>query len=121
MRKKLLVPPRIFHVNWFRRDEHGQFFWPGFGENMRVLKWIVDRCHGRAEANEAPIGWVPGPSDFDLGGMEKFDAAKLAQVQHINREEWRREALVNDQLPFKLQSDLPKELARQRELLVARL
>jgi phosphoenolpyruvate carboxykinase (GTP) len=121
MRKKLLVPPRIFHVNWFRRDEHGQFLWPGFGENMRVLKWIVDRCHGRAEANEAPIGWVPDPRDFDLGGMERFDAAKLAQVQHINREDWRREALVNDELPFKLQSDLPKELARQRELLVARL
>jgi phosphoenolpyruvate carboxykinase (GTP) len=121
MRKKLLIPPRIFHVNWFRRDEHGQFLWPGFGENMRVLKWIVDRCHGRADAREAALGWVPGPRDFDLRGMDKFDAAKLAKAQEINLEEWRRESLANDELSFKLHSDVPKELAYQRELLVARL
>jgi phosphoenolpyruvate carboxykinase (GTP) len=121
MRKKLLAPPRIFHVNWFRRDENGKFLWPGFGENMRVLKWIVDRCHGRANAREAALGWVPGPDDFDLGGMEHYDAAKLAKAQEINVEEWRRESLAHDQLSFKLHSDVPKELAYQRELLVARL
>jgi len=121
MRKKLLDPPRIFHVNWFRRDGNGKFLWPGFGENMRVLKWIVDRCHGRADAREAALGWVPGPRDFDLGGMEHFDAAKLAKAQEINVEEWRRESLAHDELSFKLHSDVPKELAFQRELLVARL
>ncbi len=121
MRKKLSVPPRIFHVNWFRRDDHGKFLWPGFGENMRVLKWIVDRCHGRADAREAALGWVPGPRDFDLGGMDHFDAAKLAKAQEINVEEWRRESLAQDELAFKLHSDVPKELAYQRELLVARL
>ncbi len=121
MRKKLLIPPRIFHVNWFRRNESGQFLWPGFGENMRVLKWIVDRCHGRAEAHESAIGWVPDPRDFDLEGMPTFDAAKLALVQHINREDWRREALANGELPFNLGTDVPTELVRERELLLARL
>ncbi|HXR06551.1 MAG TPA: phosphoenolpyruvate carboxykinase (GTP) [Candidatus Acidoferrum sp.] len=121
MRKKLSDPPRIFHVNWFRRDECGKYLWPGFGENMRVLKWIVDRCHGRADAREAALGWLPGPRDFDLAGMEHFDAAKLAKAQAINVEEWRRESLAHDELSFKLHSDLPKELAFQRELLVARL
>jgi phosphoenolpyruvate carboxykinase (GTP) len=121
MRKKLSIPPRIFHVNWFRRDEGGRYLWPGFSENMRVLKWIVDRCHGRADAREAPLGWVPGPRDFDLGGMKGFDANNLAKAQEINLEEWRREALANDDLTFKLYAELPKELAYQRELLVARL
>jgi phosphoenolpyruvate carboxykinase (GTP) len=121
LRKRLLNPPRIFHVNWFRRDENGRFLWPGFGENMRVLKWVMDRCHGRAEAHESPIGWMPDPSDFDLSGLDNFDAAKLAKVQQINLEEWRSEALANDQLPFNLGADLPKEITRQRELLLARL
>jgi phosphoenolpyruvate carboxykinase (GTP) len=121
MRKKLSNPPRIFYVNWFRRDEAGKFLWPGFGENMRVLKWIVDRTHGRADAWEAPLGWVPGPRDFDLGGMKDFDSTRLAKAQEIDMEDWRREALSHDELFFKLYADLPKELIFQRELLVARL
>jgi phosphoenolpyruvate carboxykinase (GTP) len=121
MRKKLTNPPRIFYVNWFRRDAAGRFLWPGFGENMRVLKWIVDRTHGRADAWEAPLGWVPGPRDFDLGGMAGFNAARLAKAQEIDLEEWRREVLSQDELFFKLYADLPKELIFQRELLVARL
>jgi len=121
MRKKLTNPPRIFYVNWFRRDEAGKFLWPGFGENMRVLKWIVDRTHGRADAWEAPLGWVPGPRDFDLGGMKDFDSSRLAKAQEIDMEDWRREALSHDELFFKLYADLPKELIFQRELLVARL
>jgi phosphoenolpyruvate carboxykinase (GTP) len=121
MRKMLTNPPRIFYVNWFRRDATGEFLWPGFGENMRVLKWIVDRTHGRADAWEAPLGWVPGPRDFDLDGMKDFDATRLAKAQEIDLEDWRREALSHDELFFKLYADLPKELIFQRELLVARL
>jgi phosphoenolpyruvate carboxykinase (GTP) len=121
MRKKLTNPPRLFYVNWFRRDATGKFLWPGFGENMRVLKWIVERTHGRADAWEAPLGWVPGPRDFDLHGLKDFNAARLAQAQQIDVEEWRREVLSHDELFFKLYADLPKELAFQRELLVARL
>jgi phosphoenolpyruvate carboxykinase (GTP) len=121
MRKKLTVPPRIFSVNWFRRDERGNYLWPGFGENMRVLKWIVERTHGRADASETPLGWVPGPRDFDLGGMADFNSEKLAKAQEIGLEEWRREAMAHDDLSLKLYADLPKELIFQRELLVARL
>jgi phosphoenolpyruvate carboxykinase (GTP) len=121
LRKKLSIPPRIFYVNWFRRDEHGKYLWPGFGENMRVLKWIVDRTHGRADALETPLGWVPGPRDFDLRGMENFPPENMSKAQEIGLEDWRREVLSHDELFFKLYSDLPKELTFQRELLVARL
>ena len=121
MRKKISILPRIFHVNWYRRDAQGNFLWPGFGENMRVLKWIVDRTHGRADARETPLGWVPGPRDFDLAGMKDFDPDKMAQAQAINMEEWRREVLAQDDLFFDLYADLPKELTFQRELLVSRL
>jgi len=121
MRRKLEIPPRIFHVNWFRRDENGKFLWPGFGENMRVLKWVVDRCQGRAGARESALGWVPGSGDFDLAGLENFDAAKLAKVQEINLEEWRRETLAGEELAFKLRADTPKELVCERELLLSRL
>jgi phosphoenolpyruvate carboxykinase (GTP) len=121
MRKSIRIPPRIFHVNWFRKDGKGEFLWPGFGENMRVLKWIVDRCHGRADANETPLGWVPGPMNFDLTGMPDFTPEKLEQAQTIDYDEWRKELLSQDELFLKLYSDLPKELIFQRELLVARL
>ncbi len=121
MRKHIKYPPRIFHVNWFRKDERGDYYWPGFSENMRVLKWIVDRCHGQADANETPLGWVPGAKSFDLTGMAGFTHERLEQAQQINVEEWRRELLSQDELFMKLYSDLPKELIFQRELLVARL
>ena len=121
MRKLITLLPRIFHVNWFRKDEAGNFLWPGYGENMRVLKWIVDRCHGRADANETPLGWVPGAHSFDLGGMEGYTPDKLAQAQNISLEDWRRELLSQDELFMKLYSHLPKELIFQRELLVSRL
>jgi phosphoenolpyruvate carboxykinase (GTP) len=121
MRKLIKHPPRIFHVNWFRKDSQGKFYWPGFGENMRVLKWIVDRCRGRADANETPLGWVPGANSFDLEGMENFTAERFEQAQSINYNDWRRELLSQDELFMKLYSHLPKELIFQRELLVARL
>ncbi|WP_040548879.1 phosphoenolpyruvate carboxykinase (GTP) [Pedosphaera parvula] len=121
MRKLIKYPPRIFHVNWFRKDANGEFLWPGFGENMRVLKWIVDRCKGRANANETPLGWVPGPESFDLGGLEGYTPEKLSQAQTINYEDWRRELLQQDELFMKLYSNLPKEMIFQRELLVSRL
>ncbi|HMJ89125.1 MAG TPA: phosphoenolpyruvate carboxykinase domain-containing protein, partial [Candidatus Acidoferrum sp.] len=121
MRKSITVPPRIFHVNWFRKDASGKFLWPGFGENMRVLKWIVDRCRGRADANETPLGWVPGPNSFDLTGMNDFSPQRLAEAQTINYDEWRRELLSQDELFMKIYAHLPKEMIFQRELLVARL
>jgi phosphoenolpyruvate carboxykinase (GTP) len=121
MRKLIKIPPRVFHVNWFRRDAKGEYLWPGFGENMRVLKWIVDRCNGQTNANETPLGWVPGADSFDLEGLEGFTPQRLEEAQTINIEDWRRELLQQDELFMKLYSHLPKELIFQRELLVARL
>jgi phosphoenolpyruvate carboxykinase (GTP) len=120
MHRLIKHPPRIFHVNWFRKDGQGGFIWPGFGENMRVLKWIVDRCRGRIDAEESALGWVPNNKTFDLSGM-KLTNEQLDQAQAISHDEWRREVLMQEELFMKLYSHLPKELIFQRELLVARL
>jgi phosphoenolpyruvate carboxykinase (GTP) len=121
MRKLISVPPRIFHVNWFRKDTEGNFLWPGFGENMRVLKWIADRCRGRADASETPLGWVPGAHSFDIEGMEGYSRERLAEAQTMDTEEWRKEVISQDELFLRLYAHLPKELIFQRELLVSRL
>jgi len=121
MHRAIKHPPRVFHVNWFRKDAQGQFLWPGFGENMRVLKWIVDRCHGRVDANETPIGWVPNPKTFDISEMPGFTLEQLEQLQIIHHDEWHREVLMQDELFMKLYPHLPKELIFERELLVSRL
>ena len=121
LRKKIKLPPRIFQVNWFRKGTDGRFLWPGFGENMRVLKWVIDRANGSVGAWETPLGWVPRTQDFDLDGMENFDSSDFENLQNINLEEWRREVLSQDELFMRLYSFLPKEMIFQRELLVARL
>jgi phosphoenolpyruvate carboxykinase (GTP) len=121
MRRLIRRPPRIFHVNWFRKDAEGEYLWPGYGENMRVLKWIIDRCRGRANAEETPLGWVPYAEYFDLEGLTDYSPSRLEQAQTINYEDWRRELLQQDELFIRLYSHLPKELIFQRELLVSRL
>jgi len=121
MRRRIRELPRIFSVNWFRKDEDGNFLWPGFGENMRVLQWIIGRCRGRADALETPLGWVPGPNFFDLGEMEGFDQTALDKLEEIDAEAWRKEVISQDELFMSLYSHLPKELIFQRELLVSRL
>jgi len=119
--KSLKHPPRIFNVNWFRKDAAGKFLWPGYGENMRVLKWIVDRCRGRAEAVESPLGWLPTLESFDLQGMNGYPVANFDQAQSINREEWHREIDSQEELFSKLNSHLPPELMFQRNLVLSRL
>jgi len=121
MRKRMSNPPRFFSVNWFRKDEAGDFIWPGFRENMRVLKWIIDRSHGRVGARETPLGWVPRLQDIDLSNMPTFPPERFAQAKKINIEEWRREVLLQDELFMRIYAFLPKEIIFQRELLVARL
>jgi len=121
MRKRIQYPPRIFQVNWFRRDAAGKFLWPGFGDNMRVLKWILDRCQGRAGAYETPLGWVPRWEDFDTEGLVNFDRARFEALQAMNPDEWRRDILSQDELFMQLYQYLPKDMIFQRELLVARL
>jgi phosphoenolpyruvate carboxykinase (GTP) len=122
MRRHVKHLPRIFHVNWFRKNGNGGFLWPGFGDNMRVLKWIVQRCQMGAHAIETSIGWVPEYQDLDLRGLEKeMPAEKFAELQNIDKAEWHRELVMQDELFMKLYSQLPKELVFQRELLVSRL
>jgi phosphoenolpyruvate carboxykinase (GTP) len=121
MRKMLKRPPKVFHVNWFRKNKEGKFLWPGYGENMRVLKWIVDRCRGRVAAYETPLGWMPEPDDIDTTGLADYNPADLAEALSVDMEEWKREVLLQDDLFFRLYSDLPKELLFQRELLISRL
>ncbi len=121
MRKLIKHPPRVFHVNWFRKNAAGEFLWPGFGDNMRVLKWVVDRCEGRVHADETALGWMPRINQFDLEGMAGYTREKLEQAQCIVTEEWRRELLLQDDLFMKLYSHMPKELVFQKELLTSRL
>ena len=121
MRRHLKKIPRIFSVNWFRKDKDGRFLWPGYSENMRVLKWIIDRCHGQAGAEETPLGWVPLAGEFDLEGMEDYSPKQLDEAQSISVDEWKKEILEEDELLLHLHDSMPKELIFQRELLVARL
>ena len=116
MGSKVKEPPRIFSVNWFRTDENGKFIWPGFGENMRVLKWMVDRVHGRANAHQTKFGWAPDREDLEWSGLD-FSAAHYQQVTHLDGESWSQELISHGDLFEKLKSRLPKELTLQRELL----
>lgn len=122
MKKYVKYVPRIFHVNWFRKSAEGKFLWPGFGDNMRVLKWIVQRCQRGAHALETSIGWVPEYKDLDMTGLEsKITPEAFEQLQKIDPTEWHRELVLQDELFMKLYSHLPKELIFQRELLISRL
>jgi phosphoenolpyruvate carboxykinase (GTP) len=120
IRRHLADPPRIFHVNWFRKGANGEFLWPGFGENFRVLRWIIDRCHGRAPARETQIGWMPRYREFDWTGLD-YSREKFTECMRIDDAEWHRELISQTELFLKLQDRLPKELIFQRELLISRL
>ncbi|MSP72038.1 MAG: phosphoenolpyruvate carboxykinase (GTP) [Myxococcales bacterium] len=120
MRRSVHHLPRIFHVNWFRKGADGKFLWPGFGENMRVLKWAVGRCYGEALGRETAIGWVPEYESIDWAGLD-FSEERFNEAMNIDREEWHRELVMQDELFMKLYRQLPKELVFQRELLIARL
>ena len=120
MQRSLSETPRIFHVNWFRKDAEGKFIWPGFGENMRVLKWIVDRAHGRALAKETPIGWVPHYEDIKWNGLD-FPKEKFEELQAFDRQAWREEVLGHEELFLDLHNRLPLETIYERELLICRL
>jgi phosphoenolpyruvate carboxykinase (GTP) len=108
--------PHVFCVNWFRTDANGRFVWPGFGENMRVLKWIVERCQGRARARETAIGWIPEYEDMDWKGLESFTPEQFRAVMAIKHDEWELELTAHDELFDTLKNRLPRELQLRREL-----
>ncbi|GAA1468838.1 phosphoenolpyruvate carboxykinase [GTP] [Microbacterium thalassium] len=118
--RKIPNPPRIFQVNWFRRDEHGRFLWPGFGENMRVLQWIVARARGRALAIESPLGWMPRYEDLTWDGLD-FSEQDFFKCMAINRRDWTNELLDVEELFMKLYNRLPKEMEMIRSLTTSAL
>ncbi|HTH55686.1 MAG TPA: phosphoenolpyruvate carboxykinase (GTP) [Cyclobacteriaceae bacterium] len=113
-------PPRIFGVNWFRKDEKGNFQWPGFGDNMRVLKWIVEKVRGKSNAVESPIGWMPHYEDLDWTGSD-FTKQQFDQIMAIDREKWKYELLSHAELFERMYDRLPKEFIFMRELLLSSL
>lgn len=120
MGKRVAVPPRVFHVNWFRKGDGGEYLWPGFSENMRVLKWIIDRCNGHGVGVETPLGWVPHYEDLDWTGLD-FSKTQWEKLMSVDREAMRLKTLDHEELFLKLHDHLPKELLFERELLISRL
>jgi phosphoenolpyruvate carboxykinase (GTP) len=120
MQQSLDATPRIFHVNWFRKDEAGNFLWPGFRANMRVLRWIVERARGRGAARETPIGWMPRYDDLEWKGMN-FPREQFDKLQEVDRAAWREEVISHERLFIDLHDRLPPEMIYERELLIRRL
>lgn len=120
MQRSLESTPRIFHVNWFRKGDADGFLWPGFRENMRVLRWIVDRVRGRAQGRETPIGWTPHYDDIQWQGLD-FSREQFSEVQRVNLADWRREVMGHEELFIDLHDRLPPEMIYERELLICRL
>jgi phosphoenolpyruvate carboxykinase (GTP) len=118
MGRSITQPPRIFSVNWFRKDADGRFLWPGFGQNMRILKWIVERANGQAKAIESPIGYMPTYDDLDWRGLD-FSREQFHQLMDVERSDWEREILMHEELFVKLYDRLPKEFLAIRELLLS--
>jgi len=115
--RTILYPPRIYGVNWFHKDENGKFLWPGFGENMRVLKWIVERVHGEAMGLESPLGWIPRYEDLDWRGLD-FSKPQYQQITAIHRDKWLNELLLQEKELFELHTRLPRELNAMHEVLL---
>ena len=120
MQRTLKETPRVFNVNWFRKDENGKFIWPGFGDNMRILQWIVDRSRGRSVAKETAIGWQPNYEDIDWIGLD-FSKEQFTELQKVDSAAWRQEIMGHEELFLNLHDHLPKEMVYERELLICRM
>ncbi len=113
--------PQVFNVNWFRKTAEGKWMWPGFGDNMRVLEWIVDRCNGKATGIETKIGVSPSYDEFNTAGIDGFNKESFDAVMALDKAEWQAEIAGQEEFFSSVGEALPKELVRQRELLVARM
>ena len=109
--------PKIFAVNWFRRDEHGKFMWPGFGDNMRVLKWIIERCEGKGGSTETPVGNMPRFEDMELTGIAGFTKQAFEELTHVDKAMWRAEVKDHERLFGELAARMPAEMIEQRKAL----
>ncbi len=119
--KRLTNPPLIFHVNWFRKNADGKFLWPGFGDNMRVLEWMIERCEGKGGAEETVVGYVPKPEDLDLDELDGVSSETMERLLSIQPNEWKKELESQGELFAKIGSDMPPELVKQRAALAQRL
>ncbi|MBQ9976664.1 MAG: phosphoenolpyruvate carboxykinase (GTP), partial [Clostridia bacterium] len=113
--------PKIFNVNWFRTDDEGNFVWPGFGDNIRVLNWIIDRCEGKVGAVETAIGYVPEVDDIDLTDIGDFSKETLKDILTVDKDVWQKEAAEIEEHYKKFGDKLPEELRAQLETLKANL
>ncbi|MDY2609644.1 MAG: phosphoenolpyruvate carboxykinase (GTP) [Eubacteriales bacterium] len=120
MGKKIPNPPKIFHVNWFRTDDDGNFIWPGFGDNMRVLLWILDRCDGKADAVETPIGYLPRPEDIDIEGLD-LTTDTIRDLLTVDRESWLSDVTNIREFYAQIGDHMPKELYEELDKLEANL
>ncbi|MFH0839859.1 MAG: phosphoenolpyruvate carboxykinase (GTP) [Candidatus Omnitrophota bacterium] len=120
MGKKIKKPPKIFHVNWFKINEKGKFMWPGYGENLRVIEWILDRCNNKIPAKKTPIGYIPRPGDIDMTGLD-ISKETMQKLLDINREEWKEEAKDIARFFKKFGKHLPEKLFREHRAIVKRL
>ena len=118
--QRLSSPPKIFHVNWFRQNAEGRFLWPGFGENLRVLSWVLDRCAGRAGAADTPIGFMPRPGDLDTSGLN-LPAGALEELTAVPREAWQRETKELRSYLQEFGTRLPDKLRNELDSLEQRL
>lgn len=116
MGSRMKNPPKIFNVNWFRTDENGNYIWPGFGDNLRVIDWILKRCDGEVDAQETPIGYLPYPKDIDISGTDLTEE-KLAEILDVDKIAWYYEAADIEQFYKKFGDRLPEKLAKQLRLL----
>jgi len=121
MGKKIPNPPKIFNVNWFRTDDEGNFIWPGFGDNMRVLMWILDRCEGKADAKETPIGYVPFVDDINIEGLKDITKETLEDLLTVDASLWKAELDGIKEFYAKIGDTLPEELKNQLSNLEKRL
>ncbi|MDD5382671.1 MAG: phosphoenolpyruvate carboxykinase (GTP) [Candidatus Margulisbacteria bacterium] len=120
MGKKMTPPPKIFNVNWFRKDEAGNFLWPGFGENLRVLEWVISRCKGEVDAVETPIGYLPHENDIDMTGL-RTPRENMKKLLAISKKDWKEEAAGVDEFFKTFGKDLPKEMWVELKALEKRL
>jgi phosphoenolpyruvate carboxykinase (GTP) len=120
MGPKLKNPPKVFNVNWFRKGADGKFLWPGYGENVRVLKWMLDRIEGRAEATETPIGYVPTPSSLTLDGLS-ISRESIDELLRVDPADWVVEEEATGEFFEKFGSRLPEEIRQEHRELASRL
>jgi phosphoenolpyruvate carboxykinase (GTP) len=120
MGKKIPNAPKIFHVNWFRTDDQGHFIWPGFGDNMRVLMWILARCEGKVDAKETAIGYVPYVKDIELSGLD-IDEKTLEDLLNVDKDLWKEDIPGIREFYAQVGSRVPAELYAELDALEARL